>query len=499
MSNIQQETRSVRDMLIAAKVISKDSRAQESTCLTCRIPVWVSFFFDGTGNNAENDKPTQSQSNVVALFEAHKSDPDNGIHKFYYEGLGTAFEFKEFSKVRGSNAPTANMGTLDPTDPNNRVFGHKEENVWHNTVFGRGFANGIQQRLQKALFNLVKYLDDVYKDKGLTEVNICAYGFSRGATTARIFMNWVEQAPNFTCDGYGAGKRLFYRGKPVYLKILGIFDTVESIGYAADNKNPKAYKTSIEDIVEHTVHLTASLEMRKSFPLTPTGKVLHSNDVKGIMKHEQRVYPGAHSNVGGGYRPMEQMRNLGLSRITLHTMYNRLRALGGKFHTLDYIAKNSPETYKKFFVFDNKWRQDFDRFMAHAPASGNLGTDLKNQLDLYHRWIRNAGYSRFILKQLEGKTKHTEKSELNKLNYETFSDIKIMLNEFLPAGSRPLDVFYGRSNKEDLPPEVVHWFENYVCDSIGGFVGYAWHHVNSQLQDTKQPNYLIPRGIETPT
>ncbi len=41
---IQNETRSVRDMLIAAKVLAKDGKATESPCKTCRVPVWVSFF-----------------------------------------------------------------------------------------------------------------------------------------------------------------------------------------------------------------------------------------------------------------------------------------------------------------------------------------------------------------------------------------------------------------------------------------------------------------------
>ena len=93
---IQNETRSVRDMLIAAKALAKDGKAVENPCKTCRVPVWVSFFFDGTGNNMKVDGSTLSQSNVVALFQAHKQNPETGMQKFYYEGLGTAFEFKEY-------------------------------------------------------------------------------------------------------------------------------------------------------------------------------------------------------------------------------------------------------------------------------------------------------------------------------------------------------------------------------------------------------------------
>lgn len=76
----------------------------------------------------------------------------------------------------------------------------------------------------------------MYKNKGITEINVSAFGFSRGATEARIFMNWLQYAPNVTSQGSGSSKKLFYRGKPLKAKFLGIFDTVESIGMAAQNK-----------------------------------------------------------------------------------------------------------------------------------------------------------------------------------------------------------------------------------------------------------------------
>lgn len=35
MSEIERETRSVRDMLIAAKILAKDGKAQEKSCNSC--------------------------------------------------------------------------------------------------------------------------------------------------------------------------------------------------------------------------------------------------------------------------------------------------------------------------------------------------------------------------------------------------------------------------------------------------------------------------------
>lgn len=504
MSDIQRETRSVRDMLIAAKVLAKDGKAQEKSCNSCKIPVWLSFFFDGTGNNIKNDLATKSQSNVVALFEAHKSDVLNGVIPLYYQGLGTEFSFPQHSKPDSnkiSREVRVTQKPVDITDPKLRTTGgYNEKNSTSNTLFGRGFAYGIQERLQKATFDLVAQLDRLYKNRGITEINISIFGFSRGATEARIFCNWLEYAPNVTFSGSGSSKKFFYRGKPLYIKFLGIFDTVESIGWAAANLSKKIYKTTIPDWVEHTMHLTASLEMRQSFPLTPTGKRA-AKDIKGASKHEQIVYPGAHSNVGGGYQHLEQGKALGLSRICLHRMFNRARAYNVKLDSLSELSKNKKSVYQKFYNLDDNWNEHLKNFMKHVPKGGNLGQEMSNQISLYHQWMRNGGYARFInkmIKNIENRPSNKKVSDLTNANDELFENIRQVLNVYLPKGSRPKDVLNGKANVENLHGDVVFWFENYVCDSVGGFLMYA-NAFDATLQDTKNPNYLIARGIEDPT
>lgn len=500
---IQNETRSVRDMLISAKVLAKDGKATESPCKTCRVPIWVSFFFDGTGNNKDADASTLNQSNVVALFEAHKQDPENGIEKFYYEGLGTAFKFDKYSVVDSAKITAAARGlqgkSIEITDPQWRKHGYTETGTGQQKALGQGFALGIQQRLQKAIFELVAYLDRLYKKNGITEINISAFGFSRGATEARIFMNWLQYAPNVTSQGAGNAKKLFYRGKPLNAKFLGIFDTVESIGNAAQNKNPQLYRTRIEDYIEHSMHLVASLEMRQSFPLTPTGRPA-ANSVKELV-HDQQVYPGVHSNVGGGYMPMEQGRNLGLSRIALHTMFNRATAYGLKFFTVQELSNSKAKNiiFKNFYAFNPQWQQDLNRFMAHVKGGSSFEQQMQSQLALYHQWIREGGYARFIHRKTRERIGRKEKiTEITKLNDGLFENIRQVLNVYAPKGARPHDIIKNRETKATLPPEVIHYFENYVCDSVGGFVLWA-NDFQALLSDGKAPNYLIPRGIVRPT
>ncbi|MFI8145598.1 T6SS phospholipase effector Tle1-like catalytic domain-containing protein [Acinetobacter sp. ABJ_C5_2] len=500
---IQNETRSVRDMLIAAKVLAKDGKATESPCKTCRVPVWVSFFFDGTGNNKAADAATLNQTNVVALFEAHKQEPEKGIQKFYYEGIGTQFEFDKYSEVDTSKISAAARGLngkkIDITDPEWRKKGYSETGTGIVNIFRAGFAYGIQQRLQKAIFELIAYLDQIYTQKGITEINLSAFGFSRGAAEARIFMNWLEYAPNVTTQGAGSSKKLFYRGKPIKIKFLGIFDTVESIGNAGQNKNPQSYRTRIEDYIEHSMHLVASLEMRQSFPLTPTGKPT-ATTVKGLV-HDQKVYPGVHSNVGGGYMPMEQARNLGLCRITLHVMYNRACAYGLKFFTLNELSslKQRKATFTKFYAFDSKWQQDLNNFMAHVKGGTSFEQQMQGQIALYHQWIREGGYARFIHRKTRERIGRKEKiTAITKLNDGLFENIRQALNVYVPEGARPYDVVKGTDRKSTLPKEVIYYFENYVCDSVGGFIKQASDY-QAILTDMKAPNFLIPRGIAKPT
>ncbi|MBC6801952.1 hypothetical protein CKK05_19780, partial [Acinetobacter baumannii] len=128
--------------------------------------------------NKDADAATLNQSNVVALFEAHKQDSKNGIEKFYYEGLGTQFRFDKYSVVDSGKITAAARSLqgrkIDITDAEWRRQGYSESGKGVQGALGLGVALGIKQRLQKAIFELVDYLDKIYTQKGITEINISA-------------------------------------------------------------------------------------------------------------------------------------------------------------------------------------------------------------------------------------------------------------------------------------------------------------------------------------
>ncbi len=82
------------------------------------------------------------------------------------------------------------------------------------------------------------------------------------------------------------------------------------------------------------------------------------------------VYPGVHSDVGGGYAPGEQTRALKddekLSQVPLLHMYRAARAAGVPLQSLDSL----PAKTKAWFNLSPKTASLFDSYQSRAQASG---------------------------------------------------------------------------------------------------------------------------------
>jgi Uncharacterized alpha/beta hydrolase domain (DUF2235) len=64
---------------------SLEGQAPPASCQQC---VYVSFFFDGTGNNLKADRPTLEHSNVARMFLAMPGDSDiTGVYTRYVPGI----------------------------------------------------------------------------------------------------------------------------------------------------------------------------------------------------------------------------------------------------------------------------------------------------------------------------------------------------------------------------------------------------------------------------
>ncbi|WP_322054204.1 T6SS phospholipase effector Tle1-like catalytic domain-containing protein [Paraburkholderia bannensis] len=155
-------------------------------------------------------------------------------------------------------------------------------------------------------------------------IRLYVFGFSRGAAEARTFSNWLA-------DALDADFSLC--GVPLSYDFLGIFDTVASVGIAQSTAATvfdghggwgRRELMAVPSYVRRCVHMVAAHEPRGSFPLD---LIDSSRDGR-----EEIVYPGVHSDVGGGYGAGEQGRGTSdadkLSQIPLVDMYRAARIAG---------------------------------------------------------------------------------------------------------------------------------------------------------------------------
>jgi hypothetical protein len=187
-------------------------------------------------------------------------------------------------------------------------------------------------------------------DPGIVKtVYVSIFGFSRGATEARVFVNWLQSLCKLDARLRGKAGRMSLGGFDVKFDFLGLFDTVASVGSAnsfgyfdghgfwADAEESMRIPPGLK-----CLHLVAAHELRRSFPVD-------SISVKGSLHEgcEEIVVPGVHSDVGCGYCPGEQGRGIDpggadmLTRIPLLLMYRaaRLNGVPLKLEAANSVAK----------------------------------------------------------------------------------------------------------------------------------------------------------------
>jgi len=216
----------------------------------------IGVFFDGTGNNMNVDIPKNAETNVVKLQQLYKLRERNNKaidHKVYRIGVGS----------------TNGMIAL-----------------------GGGFGAGASSRIESAYKEVKNFLNQPHI-KYRKEKFIDVFGFSRGAASARHFVNMVKYEP-FE-DNKIKGKLI----KGVKLRFLGIFDTVGSFGLPGNDVDYGFDLHVDTDFVEKTVHFTAEHERRTLFDLTSI-KIAKQEALAGNMI--EKSFPGVHSDIGGGYK-----------------------------------------------------------------------------------------------------------------------------------------------------------------------------------------------------
>lgn len=521
--------------LSGQRVLSPKEQVQRSQALACNVPekntpnctgqVFLGMFFDGTGNNRDADLPVHKQSNVVRLWKVH-SDNSNSLavappvflRKEYVPGVGTPFpEIGEKGESKTGKA-MANGGQ-------SRIFWGLIQtiNSMHRYVMGGAplmsdrdagkFAEGKGDESSidaiAELKTKVASLKNILRTAKphIMQFNISVFGFSRGAAQARTFCTWFYQLCEKSGDGYT------FAGVPVRIYFLGIFDTVAAVGatsvdifkdeIASGHAAWAKGTLGVHPAIERCVHFVASHEVRGCFPL---------DSVRFMGKYPTNcmevVYPGVHSDVGGGYRPITQ----GRSPLPDDSSYSFSALIPGIDMHKEAIATGVPlKTLKQMnkeeardFTASPKTVDDYNAYIKIDTVSGSVESMFKQRMHHY-RFYRYKKLSTFVdeaskqgspkpdtfylrltngdfeEKCQEFKRKYRRIADqvekdmmMNRLNGTLSNDKRtteekkrdLLKTNFFPDD---LEMWEGMHRVGQLSDAVINFFDHYIHDSIAGF------------------------------
>ncbi|MDH5444397.1 MAG: DUF2235 domain-containing protein [Gammaproteobacteria bacterium] len=219
----------------------------------------IGIFFDGTGNNKDADIPEGCETNIAKLFRLYNTSPYN-----YNNEADIQFIRKKYIRGVGSVSGSRLIGGIT--------------------------GAGARRRMTRA-YEFIKYQLDKPEARDCDKKYIDVFGFSRGASQARHFVNMLLNLPIPVGDSTT-------EHHDITIRFLGIFDTVASFGIPG-NELDVDFDLSVDPArVMRCVHYTAEHERRALFDL----QSIKSSATQSLPQHfVETAYPGAHSDVGGGY------------------------------------------------------------------------------------------------------------------------------------------------------------------------------------------------------
>lgn len=386
------------------KAVLKGKHSKASKPLSCKQELWLSFFFDGTGNNMEADVELLKHSNVVRLYRIHRqTDPINGIFRFYIPGIGTYFR-----EVRDDGG----------------------------SVAGNAFGAMGQARLNRALEQFDQTLTEPMKNatsetNAIREINIAVFGFSRGAALARAFVSLLMET---RCIWKKSNWKLRSGDAPVNFRFMGLFDTVASVGQPMSRNNtdywnpawsdvagmieerledypdtspvslafsasgragadpaPGDYaghdawgaRMAIHESVREVRHFIAAHEVRNSFPVDSIS-IFKSAGLFRPAHFYETVYPGSHSDVGGGYAPGEGAKAMlpadNFCLIPLRHMYEYALRQG-----VPLLPITEPLNVQDFELSENL-RKAYNSYAKLVGTVSGVGQLMNKHREIYFAW-----------------------------------------------------------------------------------------------------------------
>jgi hypothetical protein len=416
--------------------------------LACEGNLAIGLFFDGTGNNKDADYGSEDHphvlrqrkhSNVVRLYHVFPDDTKstapktNKSYAFYIPGVGTPFsdigdDSNWGSKKAGSAAawngePRILWGLVQvlnavhrcyhPTDLLSKDQAKPLVNAlsidavvqlkdfltdsigWEKQWMGWMEEHGNHRRTElKKWVTKLKAAIPPHANPAIRAIHLSVFGFSRGSAEARAFVNWLLEL----CEG-SAGKHTL-AGIPIDITFLGLFETVASVGLAGMYSFSEGRQGWAEDNmqipmdmfpVRKFVHLVGAHEARACFPLD-SARI----DNTYPPRVDEILYPGAHSDLGGGYMPKalgkddwKNETDLQLARVPCFDMYCRAMAAGVPFYTMGQLVEKNRSEFAQALLPAEQTLDDLEEYLNYTKKKippGPVEDMIRLHMQYYHAW-----------------------------------------------------------------------------------------------------------------
>lgn len=229
----------------------------------------------------------------------------------------------------------------------------------------------------------------------IPSLTLSVFGFSRGAVQARAFCHWFQ---DLLKDGKLAGI-------PASISFLGLYDSVASVASVGLSRSvaetlpvPRFWadghyawaseaRKPLPPCVRQGVHYIAAHEQRMNFPVT---RVRGGNVVESL-------YPGMHSDVGGGYGCRDQGRALSpenrLSQVPLLHMYKAAMLAGVPLVRYEEMNADLQGDFNLGADLVAAW----NGYMAAGNFTDSYEDQVKQHMRLYYayrgKWIDRMAHS----------------------------------------------------------------------------------------------------------
>ena len=472
----------------------------------CSDVVHISVFFDGTGNNKDADEEKKKWSNPTRLWRTanqyvidSESNGDKSNYAIYVSGVGTRFngELNIFQRALAMMQDHSGFGLAVGTGGTRRLdYGEDQLNDALKQVM---IINAKKAEIdtgkyanEKKVYSFAEVDKSLSQHRLIKKINISTFGFSRGAALARAFTNQFLWQCESDCNGltYGTGKY------PIEFKFMGIFDTVASFGLPATNLNNnltfEGRDMVIDERIKMCVHHVAGNELRFAFPVDLIHK---ENGQIANPNWKEIVYPGMHSDVGGGYTPGSQNVNDNFARIPLKDMLEDAVSAGVRMFDYNQLKEKHITIFEQQFEIQDETQRLYDAVKAQIPSTGKIQDQIIASMKVYYAaygtLARNHTPSVSQQARTDSKIRElipigpsdmaTEISRLQKLKTLTAPNTTGGINIFrlLSPVSKAYEFFLNVDDWEfaswenTASKDITSFYQNYVHDSKYGFVSNA--------------------------